>query len=80
VVERLLELLARNANDASWLPIFFACLIGVPVVLFFIVTLATVFDCKRAPEIRYKVFKALIRLFSFGRGKKDSRNKNGRSR
>jgi hypothetical protein len=34
VVERLLELLAQNVKDVSWLLVFFACGFGVVAVLF----------------------------------------------
>jgi hypothetical protein len=70
VVERLLGLLARNVNDASWLLIFFACVLGVFVGLFVIVTLATIFDSKRLPGTRLKVFKILTGFFRFRKAMK----------
>lgn len=70
MVERLLELLAPNVNDASWLLIYFACLLGVFVMLFVIVILAAVFDGKRPPGTRLEVLKILADFFRFHRGEK----------
>lgn len=69
MVEKLLVLLARTVNDASWLPIYAACLLGVLVALLVVVAIVATFDRKRSPEA-LKVLKILVGLFRFRRGGK----------
>ena len=63
VAGRLLGMLALSVHNASWLILFIAGVLGVLVALLTIATLATIFDPKRNPGTRYKVFRDLLDLF-----------------